>query len=53
MLPGVDYMKFEYAGTAFSGSHMYETVCKWCAKSKNFKDVEGSSVTNTSSSSED
>ena len=53
MLLGVDFLTFEYAGISFPGSDLYETVCKWYAKSKNFKDVAGSSGTNTSSSSEE
>ena len=53
MWPCVDFLKFEYAGTTFPDPHLYETVCKWCAKSNDFRDAEGSSVTSTSSSSED
>ena len=53
MLPGVDLMSYEYASSSFPDSSSYETVCKWCAKSKDFRSDLDSSCTNTSSSSED
>ena len=53
MLPGVDYLSFTFGGTTFPDSCVYDTVCKWCAKSAELKDVPGSSGTNTSSSSDD
>ena len=53
MLPGVDYQSFTFGGTSFPDSSAYDTVCKWCAKSAELKDVPGSSGTNTSSSSDD
>ena len=48
MLPGVDYLSFTFGGTTFPDSSAYDTVCKWCAKSAELKDVPGSSGTNTS-----
>ena len=53
MLPGVDYLSFTFGGTTFPDSCAYDTVCKWCAKSAQLKDVPGSSGTNASSSSDD
>ena len=44
---------YEYAGTSFPDAGSYETVCKWCAKSKDFHSDLDSSCTNTSSSSEE
>ena len=32
MLPGVDYMSYDYVGTVIPDSSSYDTVCKWCAK---------------------
>ena len=45
MLPGV--------GLSFPEPDAYDTVCKWCAKSSEFKADPGSSGTNTSSSSQE
>ena len=53
MLPGVDSMSYEYAGTSFPDASSYETVCKWCAKSKDFHSDPDSSCSNASSSSEE
>ena len=53
MLPGVDFMSYEYAGTSFPEVSSNETVCKWCAKSKDFHLDLDSSGSNTSSSSEE
>ena len=53
MLPGVDYMKYAYAGSALPSTLDFDGVCKWCAKSPGFNDAEhNSSATDTSSSSE-
>ena len=53
MLPGVDYMRYTYAGSALPGTSDFDNVCKWCAKSPGFNDAEhNSSATDTSSSSE-
>ena len=46
-------MSYEYAGTSFPDANSYETVCKWCAKSKDFHSDADSSCSNTSSSSEE
>ena len=53
MLPGVDFMSYEYAGSTFPDSSSDETVCKWCAKSKDFHSDPDSLCSNTSSSSEE
>ena len=53
MLPGVDYMSYDYMGTVIPASSSYDTVCKWCAKKANISDDMDSSVSNTSSSTED
>ena len=53
MLLGVDYMTYEYVGASFPDADSYDTVCKWCAKSKDFQSDPNSSCTNTSSTSED
>ena len=53
MLSRVDFMSYEYAGTTFPEATAYETVCKWCAKSKDFHSEQDSSGTNISSSSEE
>ena len=50
VVPGVDYLSFTFGGTTIPDSSAYDTVCKWCAKSVELKDVPGSSGTNTSSS---
>ena len=53
MLPGVDYMRYTYAGSALPSTSDFDSVCKWCAKSPGFNDTEhNSSATDTSSSSE-
>ena len=53
MLPGVDYVTYDFVGNSFPAPALYDTVCKWCAKSQNFKDAVDSSGTNTSLSSEE
>ena len=53
MLFGVHYMTYEYVGASLPGSASYDTVCKWCAKSKDFQSDQNSSCTNTLSSSEE
>ena len=53
MLPGVDYMSYDYMGTVIPASSSYDTVCKWCAKKANISGDMDSSVSNTSSSTED
>ena len=45
-------MSYVFAGVSFPESDAYDTVCKWCAKSFEFKADIGSSGTNTSSSSD-
>ena len=53
MLPGVDYMKYTYVGSALPSASDFDNVCKWCAKSPGFDGTEHvSSATDTSSSSE-
>ena len=42
MLPGVDFMRYTYAGSALPGSSDFDNVCKWCAKSPGFNDAESS-----------
>ena len=51
MLPGVDFMTYEYAGSSFPDSSSYETVCKWCAKSKVFRSDEPGNETQRSTPS--
>ena len=53
MLPGMDYMSYQYAGSSFPNADAFDTVCKWCAKVKDFQSDQDSSCTNTSSSSEE
>ena len=53
MLPEVDYVAYEFVGNFFPAPALYDAVCKWCAKSQNFKGAVDSSGTNTSSSSEE
>ena len=53
MLPGVDYTTYEYLGAALPDSFSNDTVCKWCARSKDFHTNQNSSCTNTSPSSEE
>ena len=52
MIPnmGFTYMQWEYLEPSTPFAHLFETVCKQCAQSK---DVVASCDTNTSSSSED
>ena len=53
MLPGVDYTRYTYAGSALPSTSDFDNVCKWCAKSPGFNDTEhNSSATDTASSSE-
>ena len=53
MLPEVDDMSYQYAGSSFPSTDSYGTVCKWCAKAKDFQSDQNSSCTNTSSWSEE
>ena len=53
MLPGVDYMSYDYMGTVIPDSSSYETVCKWCAKKAELSGDMNSPASNTSSSTED
>ena len=53
MLPGVDYMSYDYMGTVIPDSSSYDTVCKWCSKKADISGDMNSSVSNTSSSTED
>ena len=53
MLPGVDYMSYDYMGTVIPDSSSCDTVCKWCSKKADISGDMNSSVSNTSSSTED
>ena len=33
MLPGVDFLRYTYAGSALPKTSDFDNVCKWCAKS--------------------
>ena len=52
MIPGMDYMRFSYAGTILPSTSDFDIVCKWCSKSGGFVGDQNSSDTNTSSSSD-
>ena len=46
-------MSYDYMGTVIPDSSSYDTVCKWCAKKANISGDMDSSVSDTSSSTED
>ena len=50
MLPGEDYMSYQFAGSVLPEADTYDTVCKWCAKGMA---DQNSSGTDTSSLSEE
>ena len=52
MIPGMDYMRFSYAGSILPSTSDFDMVCKWCSKSGGFVGDHNSSDTNTSSSSD-
>ena len=46
-------LSYDYVGTVIPASSSHDTVCKWCAKKANISGDMDSSVSNTSSSTED
>ena len=50
LIPGLDYVRYEYLGASMPDPAMFDLTCKWCAKGVGF---DASSGTDTSSSSED
>ena len=52
MIPGMDYMRFSYAGTILPSTSDFDMVCKWCSKSAGFVGDQNTSDTNTLSSSD-
>ena len=50
MIPRLDYVQHEYAGSSMPNPESFDLTCKWCAKSVGF---DASSGTDTSSSTDD
>ena len=38
MIPGMDCMRYTYAGAVLPSTADFDTVCKWCSKSEGFAD---------------